>query len=429
MDGGTIKAELAARAARVMPAGGFGNFSTDIILREGRGARVWDWNGREFIDYLIGSGPMLVGHAHPEVTAAIQAQAALGTTFFTNSRPGIELAETIVAAVACADQVRFVSTGTEADLYAMRLARAFTGRDKILKFEGGYHGMSDYALMSLAPSMPGNFPQPVPDSPGIPRSVRDEVLVAPYNDLDAVAALLAEHHQEIGGVIVEPLQRVIPPLPGFLAGLRRLTTQYGIPLIFDEVVTGFRFAYGGAQELYGVTPDICTLGKVIGGGLPLAAIAGRADIMALFDRVLAGEERFLTQIGTLTGNPIAAAAGLATLAILQRPGAYQRLFELGETLMAGLEEALRAAGFAVRILGAPPMFEAVFAQEPITDYRGVLRGDADLARRFNAKLRAHGLLKGDSKYYVSLALTDADVAQTLAIWRAAAQELAAEGSR
>jgi len=426
MDGVDIKAELAARAARVMPAGGFGNFSTDIILREGRGARVWDWDGREFIDYLIGSGPMLVGHAHPEVTAAIQAQAALGTTFFTNSRPGIELAEAIVAAVACADQVRFVSTGTEADLYAMRLARAFTGRDKILKFEGGYHGMSDYALMSLAPRKPGNFPQPVPDSPGIPRSVRDEVLVAPYNDLDAVAALLREHHAEIGGVIVEPLQRVIPPAPGFLDGLRALTTQYGIPLIFDEVVTGFRFAYGGAQELYGVTPDICTLGKVIGGGLPLAAIAGRADIMALFDRVLVGEERFLTQIGTLSGNPIAAAAGLATLAVLQRPGTYQRLFQLGETLMTGLEDALRGAGFAVRILGAPPMFEAVFAPDPIADYRGVLRGDADLARRFNAKLRVRGLLKGDSKYYVSLALTEADVAQTLAIWREAAQELATE---
>lgn len=426
MDGSDIKADLAARAARVLPAGGFGNFSADIILRAGRGARVWDWDGREFIDYLIGSGPMLVGHAHPEVTAAIQAQAALGTTFFTNSRPGIELAEAIVAAVACADQVRFVSTGTEADFYAMRLARAFTGRDKILKFEGGYHGMSDYALMSLAPTKPGNFPQPVPDSPGIPRSVRDEVLVAPFNDLEAVAALLREQHSEIGGVIVEPLQRVIPPAPGFLAGLRALTTQYGIPLIFDEVVTGFRFAYGGAQELYGVTPDICTLGKVIGGGLPLAAIAGRADIMALFDRALAGEDRFLTQVGTLSGNPIAAAAGLATLAILQRPGAYQRLFELGETLMAGLEDALRGAGFAARILGAPPMFEAVFARDPISDYRGVLRGDADLARRFNAKLRDRGLLKGDTKYYVSLALTDADIAQTLTIWREAAQELAAE---
>ena len=424
MDGSDIKADLAARAVRVLPAGGFGNFSPDIILREGRGARVWDWDGREFIDYLIGSGPMLVGHAHPEVTAAIQAQAALGTTFFTNSRPGIELAEAIVAAVACADQVRFVSTGTEADFYAMRLARAFSGRDKILKFEGGYHGMSDYALMSLAPIKPGNFPQPVPDSPGIPRSVRDEILVAPFNDLEAVAALLREQHREIGGVIVEPLQRVIPPAPGFLAGLRALTTQYGIPLIFDEVVTGFRFAYGGAQELYGVTPDICTLGKVIGGGLPLAAIAGRADIMALFDRAVAGEDRFLTQVGTLSGNPIAAAAGLATLAILQRPGAYQRLFQLGETLMAGLEDALRSAGFAVRILGAPPMFEAVFSNEAIADYRGVLRGDADLARRFNAKLRARGLLKGDTKYYVSLALTDADISQTLAIWRDAARELA-----
>ena len=188
------------------------------MIREGKGGRVWDENGKEYVDYLLGSGPMLVGHAHPEVTAAAQAQIAKGTTFFANNRLGIELAEAIVDAVPCAEQVRFVSSGTEADLYAMRAARAFTQRDKILKFEGGYHGMSDYSLMSLAPKRSGNFPLPVPNSAGIPKSVRDDMIIAPFNDAEAVASLVREHRSDLAGVIVEPFQRIIPPAPGFLAG-------------------------------------------------------------------------------------------------------------------------------------------------------------------------------------------------------------------
>jgi len=203
---------------------------------------------REYVDFLLGSGPMLVGHAHPEVTEAAQAQIARGTTFFANNRLGIELAEAIVDAVPCAEQVRFVSSGSEADLYAMRAARAFTRKDKILKFEGGYHGMSDYSLMSLAPKRSGNFPAAVPDSAGIPKSVRDDMLIAPFNDAEAVADLVHEHKGELAGVIVEPFQRIIPPAPGFLAALRKITADNGIPLIFDEVVTGFRLAYGGATE-------------------------------------------------------------------------------------------------------------------------------------------------------------------------------------
>ena len=263
-----IERELVEKARRVLPGGSFGNFPGDVVIREGRGGRVWDESGREYVDFLLGSGPMLVGHAHPEVTAAAQAVVAKGTTFFANNRYGIELAEAIVDAVPCAEQVRFVSTGSEADLYAMRAARAFRKRDKILKFEGGYHGMSDYSLMSLAPKRPGNFPQPIPDSAGIPRSLRDEILVAPFNDLEVVAGLVREHKDELAGVIVEPFQRIIPPAPGFLEGLRRITAENGVVLIFDEVVTGFRLAYGGAQEYYGVVPDLCTLGKVIGGGFP-----------------------------------------------------------------------------------------------------------------------------------------------------------------
>jgi len=298
-----IERGLVEKAKRVLPGGTFGNVASNVVIREGHGGRVWDESGREYVDFLLGSGPMLVGHAHPQVTAAAQARIAQGTTFFANNRYGIELAEAIVEAVPCAEQVRFVSTGSEADLYAMRAARAFRKRDKILKFEGGYHGMSDYSLMSLAPKRPGNFPQPIPDSAGIPRSVREEILVAPFNDIEAAGAMVREHRDDLAGVILEPFQRIIPPLPGFLEGLRKITAEHGIPLIFDEVVTGFRFAYGGAQEYYGVIPDLCTLGKVIGGGFPLAAIAGRAEIMRHFDRDEVGEEGFLMQVGTLSGHP------------------------------------------------------------------------------------------------------------------------------
>ncbi len=416
---------LVAAANRVLPAGGFGNLASDIVIARGQGGRVWDESGREYVDFLLGSGPMLVGHAHPEVTAAATAQMALGSTFFANNRHGIELAEAIVDAVACAEQVRFVSSGTEADMYAMRLARAFRGRDKMLKFEGGYHGMSDHALMSLAPKHPGNFPQAIPDSAGIPARVRDEMLVAPFNDLAAVEALIHAHHDDLAGVIVEPLQRIIPPAPGFLEGLRRITAAYGLVLIFDEVVTGFRFAYGGAQTYYGVTPDLCTLGKVIGGGFPLAAVAGRADIMAHFDRARVGDDRFLMQIGTLSGNPVAAAAGLAALAILRRPGAYERIFATGRRLMTELARLLARHGVAGQVVGEPPMFDVVFTDTPITSYRGVLRGDAERAKRFNASLRARGIMKGDTKYYVSLAHTEADIAHTIAAWDGALGEVQA----
>jgi glutamate-1-semialdehyde 2,1-aminomutase len=410
---------LVEKARRVLPGGTFGNFPGDVVIREGRGGRVWDESGNEYVDFLLGSGPMLVGHAHPDVTAAAQERIAQGTTFFANNRWGIELAEAIVAAVPCAEQVRFVSTGSEADLYAMRAARAFTKRDKILKFEGGFHGMSDYSLMSLAPERPGNFPQPIPDSAGIPRSLRDEILVAPFNDIEVVASLVREHREELAGIILEPFQRIIPPAPGFLEGLRRITAQHGIPLIFDEVVTGFRFAYGGAQEYYGVVPDLCTLGKVIGGGFPLAAIAGRTDIMAHFDRAKVGGEGFLKQIGTLSGNPVAAAAGLATLEILRRPGSYERIFATGRELMETLSELLRRSGVAAQVVGEPPLFDVVFTSEPIRDYRGTLRGNADMLRRFNALLRERGILKGESKYYVSLAHTPEDIRFTREAWASA----------
>src|SRR6266446_3968765 len=401
--------ELIEAAKRVLPAASFGNMAGDVVIREGRGGRVWDESGNEYVDFLLGSGPMLVGHANPEVTAAVQAQLPLGTTFFANNRHGIALAEAIVAAVPCAEQVRFVTSGTEADLYAMRVARAFRKRDKILKFEGGYHGMSDYALISLAPKRPGNFPQGVPDSAGIPHSVREEMLVAPFNDIETVASLIREHRDELAGIIIEPFQRLIPPAPGFLQALRKITAEHGIPLIFDEVVTGFRFAYGGAQEYYGVTPDLCTLGKIVGGGFALAAIAGRADIMAHFDRLAMADEDYLFQVGTLSGNPVAAVAGLATLEVLRRPGAYEQVFATGRTLMKSLDELLKKAGFKATVIGEPPLFDVVFTDQPIKDYRDTLKGEKAMATRFNQLLRERGLMKGESKYYVSLAHTQADI--------------------
>jgi glutamate-1-semialdehyde 2,1-aminomutase len=415
MDGATLDHDsaLAARARRVLPGGGFGNFAPEVTLREGRGARVWDAAGREYVDYLLGSGPMFLGHGHPEVLDAVREQLGRGTTFFANNEAGIALAEAIVDALPCAEQLRFTGSGTEADLYAMRLARAFRGRDRILKFEGGYHGMSDYGLMSLAPKSLANFPQPVPDSAGIPRSVRDEVLVAPFNDLDAVTRLVEAHHEELAGIIVEPLQRLIPPAPGFLEGLRALCTRFGIVLVFDEVVTGFRFAYGGAQAYYGVTPDLCTLGKIIGGGFPLAAVAGKAEIMAHFDRALVGDDGFLMQVGTLSGNPIAAVAGLKTLEILRRPGAYEAVFATGRALMQGLAEQVAKAGLPGQVVGEPPLFDLVFADGAIADYRAMLRADKAVAAHVNRVLRQGGIMKGESKYYLSTAHEARDLDQTL----------------
>jgi glutamate-1-semialdehyde 2,1-aminomutase len=412
-------------ARRVLPGGSFGNLPAETMIRAGSAGRVWDEEGREYVDFLLGSGPMFIGHAHPEVTAAVQAQLPLGTTYFANNRHGIKLAEEIVAAVACAEQVRFVCTGTEADLYAMRVARAFRRRDKILKFEGGYHGMSDFSLMSLAPKRPGNFPFPVPDSAGIPRAIQDTMLVAPFNDLETVESLIREHQDELAGVIVEPFQRLIPPARGFLEGLRRITAELGIPLIFDEVVTGFRFAYGGAQEYYGVTPDLCTLGKIMGGGFALAAVAGRADMMAHFDRAAVADEDFLMQVGTLSAAPVSAVAGLATLEVLKRPGAYAQAFATGRELMDTLAELLRSAGLPAQVIGEPVLFDVVFTRDAVRDYRGTLKGDADTLRRFNAALRRRGLMKGESKYYVSVAHTAADVAQTIEAWKGAIAELTA----
>lgn len=403
--------EWIARAHSVLPAGGFGNFDPNIIIARGQGSRVCDENGTEYIDYLIGSGPMLLGHGHPEVMEAVLEQLPLGMTFFANNAKGIELAEAIVDAVPCCEQVRFVASGGEADMYAMRLARAYTGRSKILKFEGGYHGMSAEAQMSLAPAKHVNFPQAVPDSAGIPSGVADQMLIAPFNDLAAVAALLNEH-ADVAAIIVEPLQRIIPAEAGYLQGLRDLCTKHGVLLIFDEIVTGFRLAYGGAQERYGVTPDICTLGKIIGGGFPLAALGASAEIMQHFDKSQVGADNWLMQLGTLSGNPIAAAAGLKTMEVLRREGAYDTLRATGKTLQSMQSDALTSAGIPHNICGDETLFDIFFTSQPCRDYRSAKHDDPSRNAVYNDTLRANGVFKSPGKLYPSLALTDADLDQT-----------------
>lgn len=420
------QADWINRAREVLPAAGFGNFDASIVIARGEGSRVWDEDGREYVDYLIGSGPMLLGHGHPEVIEAVLEQLPKGMTFFANNAKGIELAEAIVEAVPCCEQVRFVTSGGEADMYAIRLARAYTGKPKILKFEGGYHGMSAEAQMSLAPSKHVNFPTAVPDSAGIPQGVADEMLIAPFNNLEAVASLLGEHG-DVAAIIAEPLQRIIPAQPGFLQGLRDLCDTHGVLLIFDEIVTGFRLAYGGAQERYGVVPDICTLGKIIGGGFPLAALGASAEIMAHFDKAAVGAEKWLMQLGTLSGNPVASAAGLKTMEILQRPGQYDQLRALGQTLIDLQSAALSEQGITHRICGDPTLFDIYFADVDPVDYRTAKHSDPKINEVWNSTLRTHGVFKSPGKLYPSLALKNDDLEWTRSAFKHAANAVSEYG--
>ena len=408
---GAASDRLREKARRYLPGGTLGNLTGEVILSRGRGSRVWDADGREYIDYVLGSGPMLLGHAHPDVLRAVREQLEDGTTFYATNEKAILLAEEIVEAIPSAEKVRFTSSGTEATLYALRVARAATGREKILKFEGGYHGMHDYSLMSLAPSRASDYPTPIPDSRGIPKGVEESVLVAPFNALELATSLIEDRHAELAAVLVEPFQRIFPPAPGFLEGLREVTSTHDIPLIFDEIVTGFRLALGGAQEYYGVLPDITTLGKVIAGGFPLAAVAGRERYMAEFDSTQSDEA--LIHIGTLNGNPVAAAAGLASIGALKRPGTYERLHATGNAISSALASAAAELGIPARIVGDGPVFELVFTDKPVENYADLLASDRQRMARFAESLRAHGVLK-DSKFYVSTVHDESDAEATKA---------------
>ena len=414
-----IEQELLAKASQYLPGSSTGNtnYPDDLkfLVREGKGGRVWDVTGNEYVDWLMGSGPMILGHAHPAVNQAVLEAVGRGSTFFTTNEQAVLLAEELVRAVPCAEQVRFTTSGTDACFQAMRVARAFTGKEKILKFEGGFHGTSDYAMMSVFASASTEFPQAEPNSGGIPSALNDLMLISQFNDLDMTAAIIDAHKDEIAAVIVEPMQRTLAPNAGFLAGLRKLTADAGLLLIFDEVVTGFRLAYGGAQEFYGVTPDLCSVGKIMGGGYALAAVMGRADVMSVYNRASVSADDYVDQIGTLNGNPIACAAGLATLAQLRQEGVYDRLRDVGGRLRRALTEACEEAGFQVQSVGEDAVFDIYFADHPVHNYRDGLAADAGLLARLNAGLLEKRIIKSwPQKFYPSIVHTDDDVDETIA---------------
>ena len=413
--------QLLEKAAKYLPGGNTGNLSLrddlSFLVREGKGSHIWDVSGNEYIDWLMGSGPMVLGHAHPGVTEAVIKAVEQGSTFFATNEKAVLLAEEVVNAVPCAEQVRFCTSGTDANFQAMRAARAYRKKEKVLKFEGGFHGTSDYALMSVTPSAAEEYPQAEPNSGGIPSAIQDLMLIAPFNDLDTTSAIIDAHHDELAAVIVEPLQRIITPQPGFLQGLRQLTAKHDIPLIFDEVVTGFRLAYGGAQELYGVTPDMSALGKIVGGGYPLAAVVGRSDILSVYDQSIADSDTHVNQIGTLNGNPIACAAGLATLAELRKDGAYDGMRATGARLRQALVDICAKNGISIQMCGEDPIFDFYFTGQPVNNYRDGLSADSRMMTRFNAGLLQRGILKGGQKYYPSMVHTDDDVERTIGAFK------------
>jgi glutamate-1-semialdehyde 2,1-aminomutase len=388
---------------------------TEMIFTaaRGEGALLWDTAGREYIDYLLGSGPLILGHGHPAVVSAVREQIGIGSTFYAPSIAALELAEAIVRLVPCAQTVRFTGNGSEATFYALRLARAFTGRDLVLKFEGGFHGHHDYALQSFRPAVPTAFPKPTTDSAGIPERLGQTVLVAPFNDIESTTAIAEERADEIAAIIVEPHQRALLPVPGFLSGLRDLADRIGCLLVFDEIVTGFRIAPGGAQELYGVIPDLVALGKVMGGGLPMSAVAGRRDVMELSDPARGTPDRVYIS-GTLNGNPLSAAAGLATLQVLAAEDVCAVLQRNGSMLMQGLSELGQRLSVPVNVIGHPSFFQVLFGEGPVTNYQEYLATNRKAARSFGLELLRRGLyVNPGGKFYLSAAHTPGLIDRTL----------------
>ena len=417
---GTVEqARLLDQADRVLPGGGLGMFAlpreVDLVIRSGSGGHVTDIAGRDYVDYHLGSGPALLGHAHPAIVDAVQRQLHKGSTYYFLNEPAIELASRMVDAIPCAEHLQFAGSGSEATLYALRLARAATGREKILKFEGGWHGMNEYALWGTTPSVPSSYPHALPDSAGIPGAIADEVLVAPFNDVSRATELIEKHAGQLAAVIIEPLQRVLRPVPGFLEAVRELTTRHGIVLIFDEIVTGFRIAWGGAQELYGTIPDLATYGKAMSGGFPMAAIVGSRDLLRYVDPRRTTPRERVWAGGTLNGNPISAAAGVASLEVLSQPGVYEHLHELGRALRRGIHDLAGRHGFAVQALGEDAVFGVRFMDnEAPTSWADLLAADKELGLRWSIELIKRGILVNpNEKFYVSTEHTREDVERTL----------------
>ena len=405
-------------AERFLVGGCFGMFrlpdEVATVFHRGEGSRIFDVAGKEYIDYVLGSGPLILGHAHPAIVAAVRRQAGLGSTFYGLNEPAVRLAQRIVEAVPCGGTLRYASSGTEGTFTALRLARAFTGREKVLKFEGGWHGAHDYALQSAAPTQPADYPVPVPDTKGIPQGASQTVLVSPFNEAEAAVELIEAHGEELAAVIVEPLQRAIRPEAGFLESLQEATRARGVLLIFDEIVTGFRIAWGGAQERYGVVPDLAVYGKTISGGYPLAAVCGREEVMAWADPRRQATSDYVFASGTMNGNPVGCAAGLATLDELEKEGVYPQFYQISDRLRQGLEGLAKARGIPFQVIGEGPVLQTVFGDGQIRTHTDGLQADAGAARRFGIEMIRRGIfVSPGGKLYLSQAHTAADVDQTL----------------
>ena len=415
----TKSQEIFAAAQKLMPGGvsspvrAFKSVGGQpIVFDRVNGAYIWDVDGNKYIDYVGTWGPAICGHAHPEVISALHTALDKGTSFGAPCVLENILAEMVIDAVPSVEMVRFVNSGTEACMAVLRLMRAFTNREKVIKFEGCYHGHAD---MFLVKAGSGVATLGLPDSPGVPKATTASTLTAPFNDLDAVKALFEQNPGEIAGIILEPVvgnAGFITPDAGFLEGLRELTHEYGALLVFDEVMTGFRIAYGGAQEKFGVTPDLTTLGKVIGGGLPVGAYGGRREIMSMI--APAGP---VYQAGTLSGNPLAMTAGIKTLELLSKPGTYQYLEQITKQLADGLLKICADTGHAACGGNISAMFGLFFTSGPVHNYEDAKKADTAKFGRFHRGMLEHGIYLAPSQFeagFTSLAHTKEDIEQTLA---------------
>ncbi|OCR02440.1 glutamate-1-semialdehyde-2,1-aminomutase [Oscillatoriales cyanobacterium USR001] len=418
----TKSEEIFAAAQKLMPGGvsspvrAFKSVGGQpIVFDKVKGAYIWDVDGNQYIDYVGTWGPAICGHAHPEVISALRDSLENGTSFGAPSALENVLAEMVIDAVPSIEMVRFVNSGTEACMAVSRLMRAFTGRDKIIKFEGCYHGHAD---MFLVKAGSGVATLGLPDSPGVPKSVTSNTLNAPYNDLEAVKALFAANPGEIAGVILEPVvgnAGFIAPDAGFLEGLREITKEHKALLVFDEVMTGFRIAYGGAQQKFGVIPDLTTLGKIIGGGLPVGAYGGRKDIMAMV-----APSGPMYQAGTLSGNPLAMTAGIKTLELLQKPGTYEQLDKMTKKLSEGLLKIAKEAGVAACGGQISAMFGLFFTAGPVHNYEDAKKSDLGKFSRFHRGMLERGIYLAPSQFeagFTSVAHSDEDIERTLAAAR------------
>ncbi len=408
-----LMSTLRERSLSVFPAGSHGEFNLPdemaIVVDRGEGCRLWDTDGREYLDFSMGWGSVLPGHACPAIVEAVTAQAPRGSNFAYVNRESLLLAEQLVEISPACDAVRFCASGTEATMYCQRLARAYTGRPKILKFEGAYHGANDVGVASLFPHIASPFPEAISSCDGVTSAATAEILVAPYNDLEQTWEIVRQHAEDLAGILVEPFHRCLSPLPGFLEGLRDLADEHHLVLMFDEVVTGFRLAFGGAQEYYGVVPDLVAYGKALGGGYPIGAFGGRQEIMDLVREDRLGRERYVWVASSLGGNPISTAAARAALARYAEPGTYEHLHGLGNYLRAGMRKSLEDHGVTGQVLGDGPLSQIAFTSQPVTDYRSGQTADKQKARRVMLELFQRGIFLNPmgTKLYLSLAHDEA----------------------